>query len=56
MWMPSRGRGVLRLRPRDQRIHPAFKWGGLFVLAMQPLRLIVGGTGPWLAFAQWLTR
>jgi hypothetical protein len=38
------------------RIHPAFKWGGLFVLAMQPLRLIVGGTGPWLAFAQWLTR
>ena len=38
------------------RIHPAFKWGGLFVLVMQPVRLIVGGTGPWLAFAQWLTR
>jgi hypothetical protein len=38
------------------RIHPAFKWGGLFVLAMQPMRLIVGGTAPWLAFAQWLTR
>jgi hypothetical protein len=37
-------------------IHPAFKWGGLFVLVMQPVRLIVGGTGPWLAFAQWLTR
>jgi hypothetical protein len=26
------------------------------VLVMQPMRLIVGGTGPWLAFAQWLTR
>ena len=38
------------------RIHPAFKWGGLFVLVMQPMRLILGGTGPWLAFAQWLTR
>ena len=43
-------------RVTSGRIHPAFKWGGLFVLAMQPLRLIVGGTGPWLAFAQWLTR
>jgi len=38
------------------RIHPAFKWGGLFVLAMQPMRLILRGTAPWLAFAQWLTR
>jgi hypothetical protein len=43
-------------RMTSGRIHPAFKWGGLFVLAMQPLRLIVGGTGPWLALAQWLTR
>lgn len=38
------------------RIHPAFKWGGAFVLVMQPIRLIVGGTLPWLAFAAWLTR
>jgi hypothetical protein len=43
-------------RVTSGRIHPAFKWGGLFVLAMQPIRLIVGGTGPWLTFAQWLTR
>jgi hypothetical protein len=43
-------------RVTSGRIHPAFKWGALFVLAMQPLRLIVGGTAPWLAFAQWLTR
>jgi hypothetical protein len=42
-------------RVTSGRIHPAFKWGGLFVLAMQPLRLMLGGTGPWLAFAQWLT-
>jgi hypothetical protein len=38
------------------RIHPAFKWGGLFVLVMQPMRLILGGTAPWLEFAGWLTR
>jgi hypothetical protein len=43
-------------RVTSGRIHPAFKWGGLFVLAMQPLRLIVGGTGPWLSFASWLTQ
>jgi len=43
-------------RVANGRIHPAFKWGGLFMFAMQPLRLIVGGTGPWLAFAEWLTR
>jgi hypothetical protein len=43
-------------RVTSGRIHPAYKWGGLFVLAMQPLRLMLGGTGPWLAFAQWLTR
>ncbi|MEO7986930.1 MAG: hypothetical protein ABI766_10385 [Gemmatimonadales bacterium] len=38
------------------RIHPAFFWGGLFVIASQPLRLLIGGTGAWLAFATWLTR
>ena len=37
------------------RIHPAFLWGGLFVFASQPLRLLIGGTGAWLAFATWLT-
>lgn len=38
------------------RIHPAFLWGGLFVIVSQPLRLLIGGTGIWLAFATWLTR
>jgi hypothetical protein len=37
------------------RVSPAFLWGGLFVTASQPLRLMVGGTSAWIAFAQWLT-
>ena len=27
-----------------QRLHPAYLWGGLFLVASQPLRLAVGGT------------
>ena len=38
-----------------KRVHPATLWGGLFLLASQPLRLVIGGTEPWLAFAGWLT-
>ena len=37
------------------RIHPATIWGGLLIVASQPLRLMISGTGPWLAFASWLT-
>jgi hypothetical protein len=37
------------------KIHPATIWGGLLIVASQPLRLIISGTGPWLAFASWLT-
>jgi hypothetical protein len=36
----------------DRRVHPATLWGGLFIVASQPLRLIVAGTGAWLAFAR----
>ena len=36
------------------RVHPAFFWGGLFVVVSQPLRLLIGGTGAWPAFAGWL--
>ena len=39
-----------------RRIHRATAWGGLAVVASQPLRLMLGGTGGWLAFAGWLTR
>lgn len=38
-----------------KRIHPATVWGGLFFMLSQPLRLIVGGSAPWLSFATWLT-
>ena len=37
------------------KIHPATLWGGLFVISSQVLRLIVGGTAAWEAFARWLT-
>jgi hypothetical protein len=37
------------------KVHPATIWGGLLIVASQPLRLMISGTGPWLAFAGWLT-
>ena len=36
------------------RAHPATIWGGLFLIASQVLRIVISGTGPWLAFAGWL--
>jgi hypothetical protein len=38
-----------------RRVHPATFWGGLFLVISQPLRLVIGGTSAWLAFAAWLT-
>jgi hypothetical protein len=38
------------------RVHPAFVWGGLFLIASQGGRLVVGGTDAWMAFATWATR
>jgi uncharacterized membrane protein YozB (DUF420 family) len=38
-----------------RRLHPATLWGGLLVVVSQPLRLVVSGTEPWLAFARWAT-
>jgi hypothetical protein len=37
------------------RLHPATLWGGLFLIASQPLRLLIGVSAPWNAFAGWLT-
>ncbi len=37
------------------RLHPATLWGGLVLVASQPLRLVVSGTDGWLAFARWAT-
>lgn len=39
---------------RNRRLHPAFLWGTLFIIAFQPLRLMLGGTGVWLKFATML--
>lgn len=39
-----------------KRVHPATIWGGLLIVASQPLRLMIAGTPAWLGFAEWLTR
>lgn len=39
-----------------RRIHPATIWGGLLIVASQPLRLMISGTPAWMAFAGWLIR
>jgi hypothetical protein len=39
-----------------RRIHRATAWGGFALVASQPLRLMLGGTPAWLAFAGWLTQ
>ena len=46
------GYDLLTLR----KVHPATLWGGLAIVASQPLRLMISGTPAWLAFAGWLTR
>jgi hypothetical protein len=38
-----------------RRVHPATLWGGLAFVASQPLRLLIGASAPWQAFAAWLT-
>lgn len=37
-----------------RRIHPATLWGGGFVAAMLPIRMLVAHTAPWRAFVHWL--
>ena len=37
------------------RIHRATVWGGLLIIASQPLRLLIGNTHAWMTFATWLT-
>ena len=37
------------------RVHPVFVWVGSLLVIFQPLQLLIMGTGPWLAFASWLT-
>ena len=37
-----------------RRVHPAYVWGGLIMVASQPLRLVVSQTSLWLAFGDWI--
>ncbi len=46
--------GIYDLRTRG-RLHPATLWGGLFLIASQPLRLAIGVSGWWQALAGSLT-
>ncbi len=41
-------------RAAHRRVHPAFLWGGLFLILSMPLRLAVSGTGAWHSFARWI--
>jgi hypothetical protein len=43
-------------RATHGRVHPAFLWGGLFVIASLPLRAAIGRTDAWLPFARWVTQ
>ena len=36
---------------KHRRLHPIFLWGTVFVIAMQPLRLLLAGTDAWMGFA-----
>jgi hypothetical protein len=40
---------------KHRRLHPAFGWGFLFIIASQAGRFAIAGTPQWLRFATWLT-
>ena len=37
------------------RVHPVTLWGGLLIIASQPLQLAIMGTEGWVVFARWAT-
>jgi hypothetical protein len=45
--------GIWDLSTRG-RIHPVTLWAGALTIISQPVRLLISGTEPWLAFAGWL--
>jgi hypothetical protein len=51
---------VLALVAHDRRtvrrVHPATSWGGGLVLGIAASRVWISTTGPWLAFAEWITQ
>jgi len=36
---------------KHRRLHPVFLWGTIFIIALQPLRLMLAGTDLWMRFA-----
>jgi hypothetical protein len=36
---------------KHRRLHPVFFWGTIFIIALQPLRLMLAGTDLWMRFA-----
>jgi hypothetical protein len=38
---------------KHRRLHPVFLWGTLFVIAVQPLRILLATTDVWLRVATW---
>jgi hypothetical protein len=36
---------------KHRRLHPVFLWGTVFIITMQPLRLLLAGTDVWMRFA-----
>ena len=36
---------------KHRRLHPVFLWGSIFIVAMQPLRVLLAGTDVWMRFA-----
>lgn len=39
---------------KTRKLHPAFCWGGLFLLLTFPATVLVGRSGVWIDFAKWL--
>jgi hypothetical protein len=41
---------------RCRRLHPVFAWGGLGIILSWPAFLLIGSSGSWLRFTEWLVR
>ena len=41
---------------KHRRLHKVFLWGSIFLIVMQPLRLLLAGTNAWMNFASALVR
>ncbi len=47
---------LVRDRLARGRVHPAFAWGGAFLMLSLPARFALGSTAGWHSFAEWLVR